>query len=122
QAADLVLTSVAEKIRAAALADKDLREMAGEEFHSYLKVEKAELPQIDTLGVLDAEGRRLANSRGWPITDIDLSSREYFQALKTNPKQPLIISKPVRGTSTGAWVVVVARPVLSREGELLGVV
>ena len=122
QAADLVLTSVAEKIRAAALADNDLRAMAGEEFHSYLKVEKAELPQIDTLGVLDAEGRRLAHSRGWPITDIDLSSRDYFQALKTNPKQPLFISTPVRGTSTGAWVVVVARPVLSREGELLGVV
>jgi hypothetical protein len=44
------------------------------------------LPQINTLGILDAEGKRLNNSREWPSPNTDLSYREYFQTLKDDPK------------------------------------
>ncbi len=122
QSVDLVLAGAVEKVRASAAADGDLRELRSPEFFRFLQDEKSALPQLDTLGLLDAEGRRVAHSRGWPTSDVDLSAREYFQALKQNPSLPFFIAEPVRGSSTGSWVVIFARPVVTSEGRLLGVV
>ena len=122
QSVDLVLTSAADKVRAGAADDGDLRALRDRDFFLFLQDEKSELPQIDTLGLVDAQGRRVAHSRGWPLQDIDLSSREYFQSLDQNPGLPLFIARPVRGSTTGAWVVVIARPVTAADGRFLGVV
>ena len=122
QSVDLVLGSATEKARASIAAEGAVRGLGSQEFHLFLKEDKSELPQIDTLGILDAEGRRVNNSREWPTSEHDLSSREYFQALKRNPSQSLYIAEPVRGTTTGAWVVIVARPIVSADGRFLGVV
>jgi diguanylate cyclase (GGDEF)-like protein/PAS domain S-box-containing protein len=121
QSVDVVLASTVEKVRATAPTG-DLNEVRSRDFFAFLQEKKSELPQIDTLGLLDAEGRRVTHSRAWPVSAIDLSAREYFQALKQNPHLPLFISEPIRGTATGSWVVVVARPILTREGRFLGVV
>ena len=65
---------------------------------------------------------RLTHSRDWPSLKIDLSYREFFQALKQNPKLPSFIGQPIQGVSSGAWVVTLARPILAKDGRLLGVV
>src|SRR5262245_29299139 len=122
QSVDLVLASAADKVRAGAAGDGDLRALRERDFFLFLRDEKSELPQIDTLGLVDAQGRRMAHSRGWPVEDLDVSAREYFHVLKQNPNVPLLIAEPVRGSSTGAWVVVVARPVVAADGRFLGVV
>jgi diguanylate cyclase (GGDEF)-like protein/PAS domain S-box-containing protein len=122
QSVDLVLAGVSDKVRAGVAGDGDLGALRERHFFLFLQDEKSELPQIDTLGLIDAQGRRVAHSRGWPLQDLDLSAREYFQSLEQNPGLPLFIARPVRGTSTGAWVVVVARPVVAADGRFLGVV
>jgi diguanylate cyclase (GGDEF)-like protein len=122
QSVDLVLVGVAAKARATVPADGDGPELHNQEFFLFLRENKWELPQIDTLGVTDAEGRRVNYSREWPSApDLDLSSREYFQALKRDPNLPLVISEPVQGSTTGAWVVVVARAIVGHDGRFLGV-
>jgi diguanylate cyclase (GGDEF)-like protein/PAS domain S-box-containing protein len=121
QSVDLVLAGTIEKVRLTAPTG-DLNEVRSRDFFVLLQEKKSELPQIDTLGLLDAEGRRVTHSRGWPLEQIDLSSREYFQALKQNSNLPFFIAEPVRGTVTGAWVVIVARPLLTRDGRFIGVV
>jgi len=121
QSVDLVLMSVAAKARATVPADGDGQELRSQEFFLSLRASKWELPQIDTLGVVDAEGRRVNYSREWPSPWLDLSSREYFQALKRDPNLPLVIAEPVRGSTTGAWVVVVARSIVGHDGRFLGV-
>ena len=59
QSADLVLASVADKIRTDNLTDENQHRLATQEYHIFLKEKMAGQPQIDTLGILDAEGRRV---------------------------------------------------------------
>ena len=122
QSADLVLADVAQKVRRSVSTGGDLLPLTTQQFHSLLKEEKSQLPQIDALGLLDSEGIRLNNSRDWPSPHVDLSSREYFEALRADPKIKSFISQPVEGAVSGKWVVILARPVLTDDGHLLGVV
>jgi diguanylate cyclase (GGDEF)-like protein/PAS domain S-box-containing protein len=80
------------------------------------------LPQIETLEIIDAEGKRINHSREWPNQSIDLAYRDYFQALKRNPKITSFVSDPMRGTASGVWAIAIVRPVLTADDRLLGVV
>ncbi len=122
QSVDLVLASVADKIRSEASTDRDLKKLTDKAFYLFLNEKMSGLPQIDTLGVLDANGIRLNHSRGWPSENLDLSYREYFKAVKDNPRVTSFVSEPVKGTSSGTWTIVLARPVLTPAGKFLGVV
>lgn len=122
QSVDLVLASVAEKIRLAASTDGDLHQLASQDYHILLQEKLSGLPQIDTLGIFDAEGKRVNHSHYWPTPDDDLSRRDYFQALKNNPNLTSSIGEPVRGNASGKWVIILARPVRTTAGKFLGVV
>jgi len=121
QAVDLVLVSIAEKIRGQASTHQDLRQFANRETNEFLKEKVAELPEMDTLGILDADGNRMNHSRDWPSRETDLFYQDYFQELKKNPRTDAFVREPAQGGVTGAWVIVVARPVLSETGDFLGV-
>jgi PAS domain S-box-containing protein len=122
QAVDLVLTSVADKVRLAAAADGDLHQLTNRDYRTFLKEKKAVLPQIDGIGILDVNGIRLNQTRDTPNPNTDLSHREYFTTLKANPKIASFIGDPIRSTLSGAWVIMMSRPVLADDGTLLGVV
>ena len=122
QSIDLVLASVADKIRVDASANNDLKKLTDKPFHLFLNEKITGLPQIDTLGVLDARGIRINHSRDWPSSAIDLSRREYFQAIKNNPQAKSFVSEPVQGIASGSWTVVLARPIVAPSGQFLGVV
>src|ERR1700733_5139785 len=122
QAADLVLISVADKVSAVSATENGRKQLEGEAIHTFLKEKMSGLPQLHALGIVDADGLRINNSQSWPAGRSDYSSREYFQALKANPKLPSFLSGPVRGIVTGAWVVVIARPLLTKDGAFAGVV
>ena len=122
QSADLVLANVVQKVKSNASSSDGRPQLATQQqFYSFLKDEKSQLPQIDTIGFLDSDGVRQNHSRDWPSRHIDLSSREYFEALKANPNIRSFISEPVQGAATGKWVVILARPVLSDSGHFIGV-
>src|SRR6202795_623837 len=122
QSVDLVLSSVADRVRADSSTSSDLQQLTDQEHYSFLKEKKSELPQIASLAILDANGKKLNHSRDWPSPNNDLSSREYFQELKANPNITSFVSKPVQGSTTGEWVVVLGRPALSKDGQFLGVI
>jgi diguanylate cyclase (GGDEF)-like protein/PAS domain S-box-containing protein len=121
QSADLVLANVVDRARNEASADGDLSRVAAEDFSTFLAEKKSELPPIDMLAVMDQRGMRLAASRGWPLAAADFSSREYFQALRANPKLKLYVTQPLNGFFTGKPVSIIARPVLDNDGRFLGV-
>ena len=99
----------------------DLSELANREHYLFLKEKMAGLPQIDALGILDAQGNRLNLSRDWPTRKADLSQREYFKELSANPKISSFISSPVQANSSGVWVVIIARPIVGNDGIFRGV-
>ena len=122
QSVDLVLTSVADTIRADVPANGDLKKLTDKPFHLFLNEKMTGLPQIDTLGVLDTRGMRINHSRDWPNDAIDLSRREYFQAVKKNPQAKSFVSEPVQGAASRSWNIILARPVVAPSGQFLGVV
>ncbi len=101
---------------------RDMRGIKSQEFHAFIAEKKSELPQIDTIGALGPDGMRLSQSRSWPVEEVDLSTREYFAALSANPNIKSFIGESIASFATGTWVVVIARPVVAKDGRFLGVV
>ena len=97
QSTDLVLASVAEKVRRAAAADGDLHQLTNLDYYVFLKEKMSGLPQIDALGILDADGKRLNLPREWPSPNTDLSYREYFQAIKEKSDDHVICQSACTG-------------------------
>jgi diguanylate cyclase (GGDEF)-like protein/PAS domain S-box-containing protein len=122
QATDLMLISVAERASALASADDGTQQLESEAFHTLLKEKMSGLPQIHALGLLDANGIQSNYSQAWPAPRTDLSFREYFQVLKSNPNTASYLDAPELGTVTGAWVALEVRPVLAKDGEFFGAV
>ena len=122
QSVDLVLANVEDKVNREVAAGGDTHRLTSQEFNAFLKAEKSELPQIDTLAAMDAKGKKLNHSRDWPFPDTDMSSREYFRALASDPGLTSFIGEPVQGLTSGHWVVVFARSVRAADGRLIGVV
>ena len=121
QSADVVVGTIAEKIRVDA-SDPDFKKFSDRQFYQDLKEEMDGLPQIDTLGVVNASGHRIAHSRGWPSEPVDLSGRQYFQALKQNPQRGAYISDPIQGVASEHWTIILAHAVRAPSGEFYGVV
>ena len=122
QAADLVLVSVAEKARLVAAQDGDLRQLTGQDYHAFLKEKKSTLPQLQGLGILDANGMRINQAREFPRPNADRSRREYFRVLKDHPEMSSFVGEPIHGSLDGAWVIIISRAVRSESGKFLGVV
>jgi diguanylate cyclase (GGDEF)-like protein/PAS domain S-box-containing protein len=122
QSADMVLTSVTERIGNELLNGKNHNYLTSEDFHIFLGEKTSGLPQINAIGVIDADGKRINSSREWPNSPVDLSSRRYFQAIRKNPKLDFFVGEPMLGNISNVWVIVFAKPILAKNGNFLGVV
>ena len=85
-----------------------------------LRQELKELPFVRALWVLDAQGRIQYDSDTGNI-GIDFADRPYFQIYKTQPNTVFYLGKPLRSRVTGKWLISAARPVISEDGRIEGV-
>ena len=122
QSISLVLASTAEKLEDEDLGIDQPGQLKDQNHYLLLQTAVTGLPQINTMGVADANGRRLNWSRNWPSPNLDLSDREYFRILKQNSTIDSFIAEPIQGRTTGEWEIIMARPLIGKSGEFLGVV
>jgi len=122
QAADLVLISIADKVSTIAAAPQDTKALESRDVHDLLAEKISGLPQLHTLAILDRDGNRLNTSLAWPTPQGNYAGREYFRALKNNPNAAPSLDAPVRGAMTGSWVIIIARPLLTKDHKFIGVV
>jgi len=122
QSVDLVLTGVADKVRNTEETDGDLRQLTSYEQHIFLRERMSGVPQLDSLVIVDTNGKRLNHTRGWPDPQIDLSQRDYFQAFRQNPNLTSFVGKPVFGRVSQAWVIILSRPIFTKKDRFIGVV
>jgi len=122
QSTSLVLASLAEKLEGEDLDIGQEEQLKDDKHYLLLRAAMAGLPQINNIGITDANGRRMNWSHDWPSRTFDLSDREYFRVLKQNPTINSFIAEPVQGRSTGDWEIMVSRPLVGKNGEFLGVV
>jgi diguanylate cyclase (GGDEF)-like protein/PAS domain S-box-containing protein len=124
QALELAQTSLLERMDALGVDSEAsyAHRMSAQDVHLILKDKISGLPSVGALSLFDAQGKLINSSRRWPAPAIDVSEREYFQKLKTDPRPGRIFSEPVRDPMSGQWTTYLVRKVMSSRGEFLGIV
>ncbi|MGB6892609.1 MAG: hypothetical protein WBE25_14130 [Xanthobacteraceae bacterium] len=103
QAIDMVQSSVIEKIQSLSIASSDdyTRRMSGRDVHLMLKASTSGLVQAYAISLINADGRLINFSRSWPVPDISVADREFFRALKSDPRLASFISLPGHNRTNG---------------------
>jgi len=70
--------------------------------------------------MIDANGGLINFSRYWPIPEVNISDRDYFKALSSNPDLETFLSAPVQNRGNGSWNVYVARRLNDPDGKFMG--
>jgi diguanylate cyclase (GGDEF)-like protein len=124
QALEVVQTSLIERSQALGVSSSDdyRREMSGYDVHMVLKDKIQSMPHVDAVGLIDAEGKLINFSRSWPIAAFDVSDRDYFKALKSDPQRVSFVSAPALSRGAGTWTIFIARKFVGPNGEFLGLV
>src|SRR6202000_2752946 len=60
------------------------------------------------------------SSQEWPVPDVTISDRRYFDEFTSGKPVPDVIVEPVRSKITGIWTTIFARRVVGRNGEIIG--
>jgi signal transduction histidine kinase/DNA-binding NarL/FixJ family response regulator/HPt (histidine-containing phosphotransfer) domain-containing protein len=124
KALDLVLSSVSDYIGRKGVTDVDAYRRLKSDYdtHLFLKEKITGLPQVDAVTMIDAEGNLINFSRFWPIPAVNVTDRDYFQALKGNAKPETYVSRPVPNRGNGGWVIYVARRLNDQHGKFMGLI
>jgi len=115
---DLILQSAADQVgqlrsypgRGAAAVSQSLEQL------------QRRVPSLILLRTADSRGKITFTARGDPFDVLDVSDRDYFQALKNNPDSTMLISRPLSGRITKRWVLVCARRINLPDGAFGGIV
>ena len=123
QAVDLVQTSVIEKIKALGIASNEdyARRLSGEDVYQMLKTSTSGVAQIYALSLINADGRLINFSRSWPVPEIHVGDRKFFNALKFDPQLTSYISEPGHNRTDGAWTLFLGRKITAANGDFLGI-
>jgi diguanylate cyclase (GGDEF)-like protein len=124
QAVDLIQSSVIEKIQSLGISSSEdyARRMSGQDVHLMLKASTSGVVQAYAISLINADGQLLNFSRFWPTPDLSVADREFFLALKSDPRMTSFVSLPGHNRTNGAWTLFLARKVTAANGDFLGLV
>src|SRR5262245_28269396 len=124
QAVELMESGLIERMKALGVASPEdfERTMSGHDVHLMLKEKVSGWPHIGSITFINARGKLFNFSRFWPLPDIDVTDREFYQALKLDRQLSSFMGAPVRNRATGSWTIHLVRKVAGPNGEFLGLV
>ncbi|MES5486405.1 EAL domain-containing protein [Bradyrhizobium sp. INPA03-11B] len=96
--------------------------MSSADIHAMLKSKMDALSNVGSLNVFDADGLLINSSGAWPLPQVSIADRSYFQIFKSSPYSPDMQVAPVISRVNGTWTTVIVRKVTGPHGEFLGVV
>ena len=123
QSIDITLIDLLEHIALASVSGEDeLSRFVREDYFQTLLRERLErLPQVQGATVYGESGTTLTSTyRDGRAADI--SDRDYFQKLKNDLVPGVAVSLPVVNRMTGTPTVVLARRIVNRTGDFIGVI
>jgi PAS domain S-box-containing protein len=124
QAVDLVLHETQSMVAAAGADEPDRfrRRMATEEVHDYLLRRLHELPQANSIALLDDTGRIVNFTHTWPIPHIEAGDRDFFAYWRGHPGKGVYVGAPAVNRFTGKWTIFLSRRIEGPDGRFLGTV
>jgi len=90
--------------------------------HTMLKSRIEGMPHIGALFLVDAEGKVVNASTGFPVPPLTVSDRDYFQFHRTKSSGQVFFGPPLITRLGGEWTVHMSRRVERRDGSFAGVV
>jgi signal transduction histidine kinase len=114
--AELVLDRVADRIGGASYDSL----AASSWLHDHLLRIARELPEVESVFVVDPGGHIAASSRAYPMERYDVSMRDYFVVAR-NGSTSVYVSAPFRGKLSGTVAFTVSKPLI-RNGKFDGVI
>ena len=122
--ADLIASSVEERIQAAGLrSPQEFRKYAtAADVHELLRERVILSTDVDALSLVDASGKLVNSSRSWPPPRLDVSDRDFFVALRDNPGTSDLISAPAKNRITGQQSFLLVRRISCLDGAFCGLV
>lgn len=113
---DAILYGVVERIESDGLAPDDQPRL-----HRLLEARVNGTPALQGLFVYDAAGNWVISSVGRALTSANNADRPYFQYHKTHFDRGILVGRPIRSRSSGAWVVPMSRRLQDADGVFTGV-
>lgn len=80
----------------------------------------ARLGLVDAIRITDHQGHVLHGA--FPGSSGEVGQRDFFLALKANPQDGLVVSRPAQDARDGAWAVTLAHRFVAPDGTFAGVV
>lgn len=124
QAIETVQTGIIERMQSDGMdSPQAFRARAkARDMHFMLREKAVDLPYVEALTVVSAEGELYNFSRYLPIPKVNVSDRDYYKALVANPGLDSFLSEPVQNRGNGSWTIYLAMKVRDTRGEMLGMV
>ena len=101
-------------------ADQFERKMSLLNVHEMLRTRLAALPHVGGLHLFNTKGWLINSSEAWPVPDVNISNRRYFEEFMSGRPVPDVIVEPAMSKVTGNWTTVFARKITGRNGEIVG--
>src|SRR6201996_8993291 len=122
QDAEIIANDVIAQMRLSDMASpQDFRaKMSTVEAHQMLKSAVSVLSYVGDVMIFDADGQLINSSGGWPMPDINVADRHYFQVFKNDPNSPPVATEPVNSVFTRGWTTVIAHALRGPDGGFLG--
>jgi diguanylate cyclase (GGDEF)-like protein len=80
------------------------------------------VPQVDAIVLIDANGHSLNSSRPWPAAAVDASDRDYYNYFKDHDDAGLFVGSVSKSRISGRLSLFFARRINGRDGKYCGVV
>jgi diguanylate cyclase (GGDEF)-like protein len=96
--------------------------MSTADWHDMLKLRLRAYTDIAGVNIFDANGVLINSSENWPVRDIRVGDRNYFNALKSGSEFERFRIELVPGRFKGGWATVIACKVTGPNGQFLGIV
>jgi diguanylate cyclase (GGDEF)-like protein/PAS domain S-box-containing protein len=115
---------VAKQAQLARLASPDAFRalMSTQEMHEILEAKGSGHSDIAGINVFDFDGKLINSSERWPVPNINIGDRAYFEAFKSGKAKTPVLIQLVHGRFAGGWATVIAHRVSGPKGEFLGAV
>ena len=124
QVVDLVVQTIREQVTQEGIETPDRFRafMSNEAMYRQLLVRREHMPQLEALVVLDATGRVINSSKAWPPSGAVESDADVFIHFQSITDNGAYVSIPQKSAVEHDWTVYLARRVVSRDGQLIGIV
>jgi C4-dicarboxylate-specific signal transduction histidine kinase len=96
--------------------------MSSQAIHHDLRNRVQNLPVLEAIIAVDADGDRFNTSREWPTTPVNVADRDYFRALRQDRDLREFLSEPLVNRGSGTWTIFLARQVRDEAGGFAGLI